>query len=99
MELKKPGVAGTLESSDIMVTLEPAACTGIDIDLQSAVEKQYGRAIRNVITDTLRELGIHSAHVLAVDKGALDCVIRARVKTAAYRASEETDYRWREAKP
>lgn len=98
MELKKPGIAGTLESSDIMVTLEPTARTGIVIDLQSAVEKQYGRAIRNVITETLQDLGIDSANVLAVDKGALDCVIRARVKAAAYRASGETDYRWGEAR-
>lgn len=98
MELKKPGVAGTLESSDIMVTLEAAAGMGITIELQSAVEKQYGRTIRNVIADTLRELGVDSARVVAVDKGALDCVIRARVKTAVYRASGETDYQWKAAK-
>jgi citrate lyase subunit gamma (acyl carrier protein) len=81
-----------MESSDIQVTIEPAK-TGVEIDLTSAVEKQFGAAIRAVIGETLAELGVKAAKVIAVDKGALDCAIRARVKTAAYRASKEA-VRW-----
>jgi len=86
MQITKTALAGTMESSDIMITLEPWD-GGIEIDLSSTVEKRFGKEICKVITDTLRELGVESAHVIAVDKGALDCAVRARVKTAVYRAS------------
>mgnify|MGYP000855199302 FL=1 len=92
MELKKVGISGTLESSDVMITLEPGS-GGIEIDLTSSVEKQFGDAIRKEITSTLKSMGVTNAHVTAVDKGALDCVIRARVKTAACRAAE-VEYAW-----
>jgi len=86
MNLDKPVVAGTLESSDVMITLERRDCDGIEIDLTSTVEKQFGDVIRQVITETLAELGVSSARVTAVDKGALDCTLRARVKTVVARA-------------
>ena len=93
MDIKNTAVAGTLESSDIMVTVEPGT-KGVEIDLKSSVEKQFGAEIRRVITATLAELGVKAARVIAVDKGALDCVVAARVKTAVYRASGTTDYVW-----
>ena len=88
MKLARAAVAGTMESSDIMITLEPG--TGeIQIELASTVEKEFGGAIRAEISNTLRGMGIAGAKVTAVDKGALDCTIRARVKTAVCRATEE----------
>jgi len=39
MNLVKKAIAGTLESSDIMVTVEPAST--LKIDLKSSVEKQF----------------------------------------------------------
>ena len=50
MEIKKPAAAGTLESSDCMVTVEPGE-NGIELDLESAVIRQYGRQIRKVTKD------------------------------------------------
>jgi citrate lyase subunit gamma (acyl carrier protein) len=97
MEILKSSVAGTMESSDIMITLEPGS-GGIEIELQSIVDKQFGRQIRSVITGTLTELMIKNAKVTAVDKGALDCTIQARVRTAAYRASGEEPLEWKAAK-
>ena len=94
MEIKNIGVAGTMESSDIMITLEPGTAPGIAIELNSTVDKRFGREIRRVIGETLAALGIESAKVKAVDKGALDCAIRARVKTAAYRACNVDTYTW-----
>jgi len=88
MNITKKSVAGTLESSDIMITLEPSH-NGIEIELKSIVEKQFGQVIRQVIKETLTELGISHAKVTAVDKGALDCAVKARVKTAVYRAADE----------
>lgn len=81
----KTASAGTLESGDIFITIGPAE--GLQIDLQSSVAAQFGRQIKAVITETLEDLGIRDAHVEAVDKGALDCTIRARVTAAAVRAS------------
>ena len=84
MDIKREAMAGTLESSDICVTVQPAA-EGIQIDLNSTVENYYGDSIGAV----LAELGVHSAAVSAVDHGALDCTIRARVTTAVKRAARE----------
>ena len=81
----KEAVAGTLESGDILVTIGPG--DGLQVELQSSVAAQFGRQIKAVITETLEELGITDAHVDAIDKGALDCTIRARVTAAAVRAT------------
>lgn len=97
MELKKVGAAGTYESSDIYVTLFPNEGNGIDITLKSSVEKQFGVQIRKVIKETLERLGVSHVKVQAEDTGALDCIIRARVETAAYRAAEITEnFDWKE---
>jgi citrate lyase subunit gamma (acyl carrier protein) len=93
MEIQTSSVAGTLESSDIMVSLEPAP-SKIEIELDSIVEKQFGQDIRNTIGETLASLQVTKARIKAVDKGALDCVIRARVKTAVYRACGNPAYVW-----
>jgi len=94
MELKKTAVAGTMESSDIMVTIEPKDSGGVTLELTSSVMQQYGRRIEEVIRETLEELGVRNAAVIAVDKGALDCTVRARVSAAAFRAAECSNSRW-----
>lgn len=90
MDIKKTALAGTLESSDIQITLSKGD-NGINIDLDSSVEEMYGDQIRKVITETLNAYGIDNANVKAVDKGALDCVAKARAMAAAQRALETTD--------
>lgn len=80
-------VAGTLESGDIQIQISPAESKGLHIDLDSSVAAQFGKQIRNVITETLQGLGIEDVDVKAVDKGARDCTIRARVTAAAVRAT------------
>lgn len=94
MTINQVGIAGTLESSDVMVTMEPNREEGLAIDVSSTVEKQFGREIRRVIGETLETLDIRRAKVTVVDRGALNCAIRARLKTAAYRASGETNDQW-----
>ena len=93
MEIKKYAVAGTTESSDIMIVVEPSDNNEVAVTLNSSVEKQYGEEI---IIATLKNLGITSAKVSAVDKGALDCTIEARTVTAIHRAAENNDYNWKE---
>ncbi|HCM84561.1 MULTISPECIES: citrate lyase acyl carrier protein [Enterococcus] len=96
MEIKQKAVTGTVESSDIMITIDRNSQPEISISLDSSVEKQFGQQIRQVIKDTLKELGVSSAKVIAVDKGALDCTIKARTITTVYRAAGESVYNWKE---
>jgi len=84
MKIVKIASAGTMESSDAYVELEPRE-EGIEIQLESVVEKQFGDKIRAVIKEVLDEEGVQSASVRVVDRGALECVIRARVETAILR--------------
>lgn len=83
----KSAQAGTLESGDILVHITPREEQGIEINLDSTVAFQFGDKIKAVIADTLTGLGIENVVVDATDKGALDCTIRARVTTAAVRAT------------
>ena len=45
MKVMKPAVAGTLESSDAQVTVEPGAGE-LTLDIQSSVLNQYGQGDR-----------------------------------------------------
>lgn len=96
MEITQSAVAGTVESSDIMVTVEPIQEKGIEISLESSVEKQFGKQIRQVIEDTIHHLGVEAVRITAVDKGALDCTIQARTITAIHRAAKKDTYDWKE---
>lgn len=95
MKFVKNAVAGTLESNDIRVMVVANDNAGINIELDSVVEKQFGRQIRKVIMETLEKLQIDNVKIVAVDRGALDYTIRARVACAVYRACEaHEDYDW-----
>ena len=71
MELKTVGTAGTLESSDVLVTLEPASSGGVDLSMESSVINQYGRQIRATVLQTLARLGVKDAKVTVNDHGGL----------------------------
>lgn len=95
MVVKKVATAGTLESSDILITVEKdESDNGIRIHLESPVKKQFGDQIKQVIRDTAEFVGVRNAKITAIDKGALDCVIKARTSTALYRACDSTSYVW-----
>ncbi|MCB2361107.1 citrate lyase acyl carrier protein [Clostridium estertheticum] len=94
MKILNTAIAGTLESSDITVVVEPNPDNSVIIELKSSVGKQFGDQIKKVITDTLSSLGIVSALVRVNDQGALDCVIKARVETAVLRAAGKTHFNW-----
>lgn len=76
-----------MESGDILIQVFPAEHPGIEVNLTSAVAARFGTQIRKVITETVGELGLTDVRIDAVDKGALDCTIRARVQTAVVRAT------------
>jgi citrate lyase subunit gamma (acyl carrier protein) len=94
VEIKEIGMAGTLESSDITIHIEKNEGKGIVLELKSTVENQFGKQIKKVILETIQELGVVDAFVVAKDKGALDCTIRARVRTAVNRATHHHCFPW-----
>ncbi|QZY53620.1 citrate lyase acyl carrier protein [Crassaminicella profunda] len=95
MEIIKTGMAGTMESSDIHVVIEKSQEVGIQIYLDSTVQKQFGEQIKKVILETLESMSITNVVVRAMDRGALDCTIRARVQSAVMRAmTKENDIDW-----
>ena len=87
MEIVKLASAGTMESSDAYVEIEPAAA--LEVQLESVVQEQFGVEIRKVVCEVLEDNGVKGANVRVVDRGALECVIRARVETAILRGKGE----------
>lgn len=83
MEILKNASAGTMESSDAYVEIEPA--DGLQVQLESVVQEQFSEQIRSVVQEVLEQCGVENACVRVIDRGALDCVIRARVETAVLR--------------
>ena len=95
MVIQKPAVAGTVESSDALVSVEPGDGK-IELTLTSSVMNQYGRQIRETVLETLDRLSVTDAKVSVVDKGALDCTLKARVECAVFRSCDasEKDIPW-----
>lgn len=89
MLVKKAAIAGTLESSDAQVTVEPIPA-GLEVTIQSSVLNQYGRQIKAVTLQTLKELKVENARVDLIDKGALECTLKARIECAVYRSAESS---------
>ena len=86
-EVLKPASAGTMESSDVLVELVPAQ--GREIQLTSVVEAQFGDSIRAVAGEMLDQFGLQNVCLRIDDRGALECVLRARIETAILRAKGE----------
>lgn len=91
MKIVKPSITGTLESSDIMITLESSVDGKNHIELNSSVEKQFGDSIRYTFNKILSDFNIENAQIKAIDKGALECIIVARFKAAIYHSVSEDD--------
>lgn len=87
MEIRKQASAGTMESSDVYVEVQPAE--DLEVELESVVYEQFGESIQAVVREVLTECGVEKANVRVVDRGALECVIRARVETAVLRGKGE----------
>ena len=87
MQIKRKASAGTTQSSDLMVVVEPA--DSLLIEIESTVKKQFEHLIRARIEQPLARLEVTSGRVKVTDRGALDYAIDARVEAALRRAAEE----------
>ena len=93
MKIVREALAGTQESSDLMVKIAPAHGE-LEIVIHSEVIKQFGEQIRKVVEQTLQTMAVHQGLIIVEDKGALDCVIRARLQSAILRATETQQIAW-----
>lgn len=84
MKIQRRGQAGTMQSSDLMVIVEPAE--GVSIEIESTVKKQFEHLIRAKLEQVLARHGAEGLRVSVNDRGALDYAIEARLVTALQRA-------------
>lgn len=94
MHITTEAVAGTLESSDVIVRVAPMDAQTEEprkVVITSSVMAQFGDAIDAVVRETLNLLDVRSGRIVVEDKGALDCTIRARVQAACLRGSGSVD--------
>ena len=68
MKIVREALAGTQESSDLMVKIAPADGE-LEIVIHSEVMKQFGEQIRQVVEETLRTMGVQQGLVIVEDKG------------------------------
>ena len=87
MQITKDAIAGTLESSDAQIRIAPNS--SLEIELNSSVGKQFGDDILATINEVLAQFNVTAAKIIVEDKGALDCVLRARLKAVLLRATDE----------
>jgi citrate lyase subunit gamma (acyl carrier protein) len=90
MRISKTASAGTLESSDVLVTVEPDQAPDVQIEIEGATAARFGQQIRAVVAETLAEFDVKSGRVRLQDKGALDCTIKARLSAALLRSGDQT---------
>lgn len=80
------GIAGNEKSDDILVKADLSYTEGITVNLKSKNKIVFGKQMEGVIREVAEEMGLTNCYFEVDDFGALDFVIRARVKTAIKRA-------------
>jgi len=87
VRIVRGAVAGTLESSDVLVRVEPCDHC-LEIVIESPVRRQFYEDIKKVVDLTLADFSVTKGRICLNDRGALDCVIAARLETAILRGGE-----------
>lgn len=96
MNIIQAAVAGTLESGDVMIRIAPLDTQDVELQINSTVEKQFGDAIRTTILDVLARYDVRGVQLTIDDKGALDCILRARLETLLARSAGLKALPWEE---
>ncbi|MBR8534632.1 citrate lyase acyl carrier protein [Carboxylicivirga sediminis] len=89
MELKTKAQAGSFESSDVLILVEPVEKgAGRIIELKSIVMQQFGDDLLGQIHANLDDFKIDDVRLIINDKGALPPTVSARLETALKRAAQ-----------
>jgi citrate lyase subunit gamma (acyl carrier protein) len=75
--------AGTLESSDCLVTVSLA---GNGIEYEGANRSVFLNRTEKIVREAMKKYSVENASVRIQDQGALEVTLRARVETAIERA-------------
>jgi citrate lyase subunit gamma (acyl carrier protein) len=86
MDIKRRAAAGTMQSSDLMVQVEPS--DRLEVVIESTVKTQFEHLIRARIDEVLARHAVTHGIIRVTDRGALDYAIEARVETALRRSTE-----------
>ncbi len=88
MKLKIKAQAGSFESSDVLIMVEPLADgSGRRVELESIVMQQFGDDLLAQINKDLDVFEISDVRIIVNDKGALPPTISARLETALKRSA------------
>lgn len=85
MKLAKMSIAGSLESNDALITIQPVDKRGVELVIESIVEKQFRDRIEKAVRQVLKDYDIDGVYVRVQDRGALDCTLKARMEAAILR--------------
>lgn len=88
MKITKVAVAGTLESSDVQVRVQPF--DSLDIEINSSVAKQFGEQIEATVREVLAKLGITAVFTRACNTQSNAPLSSTMTCAAAMRATDET---------
>lgn len=83
--MSRQGSCGNVKPSDARVHVD-LDIKGIHVTINSKFKELFGTHMKQAVMSVLEEEGIQDIHITVEDDGALDFVIRARLKTAIRRA-------------
>jgi len=79
------GVAGSLESSDVMVIVEESGEEGINIQLDGVDRIRFKTDITSIAENIAKQKGLNGIKITINDRGAINATIAARIETAIER--------------
>lgn len=86
MKLLHTASAGTLESSDCVVTVSPSETFALDY--RGANSVIFAQRTETLVREILDKHSIAAAGVVIQDQGAIEITIKARLETALLRAAK-----------
>ena len=83
-----------MESSDLLVKVAPSDNNAREVVIHSEVIKRVTKQITRVVSQTLDKLAVSEGSIVIENKGAFDCMIRARVQTAVLCVCGTEELEW-----
>jgi len=88
MDERRSASAGKAQKGDALVTIQED-CRPLSLTITSSVQGLFGTQIESVCRQVLHDLGVVSGQIMVDDQQALDCVLRARIRSAVQRLRQQ----------
>ncbi|MCD6579178.1 citrate lyase acyl carrier protein [bacterium] len=89
MKIIKKAQCGSLESSDLMIYIEPS--DGVKIEVESSISQLHNKEIEYLVIEELKARNIDKVYIKIHDSGAMNLTIKARLKTVLNRGIKNED--------